>query len=93
MACINDIPFEILSKGVTPAQSEKLIQEKSDTVYHVPGGYRLRGVALMGDNVPVGVKGEDEVFFQFIKPCFGIFVLRVAEAADIAEQLEKDFKK
>jgi hypothetical protein len=46
----------------------------------------------MGDNVPIGVKG-DEVFFQFIKPCFGIFVLRVADAADIAEQLENDFKK
>jgi len=92
MACINDIPFEILIKGATPAQSEKLIKEKSDTFYKVPGGYRLRGVALMGDNIPVGVKG-DEVFFQFIKPCFGIFVLRVADAADIAEQLKKDFKK
>ncbi|WP_292467098.1 DUF1894 domain-containing protein [Methanolobus sp.] len=92
MACINDIPFEILLKGGTPSQCEKLIQEKSDKVYHVAGGYRLRGVALMGDNVPVGVKG-DEVFFQFIKPCFGLFVLRVPDAADIAEQLEKDFKK
>ena len=90
MACINDIPFEILSKGVTPAQCDELIQEKSDKVYHVPGGYRLRGVALMGDNVPVGVKG-DEVFFQFIKPCFGLFVLRVPDAADIVEQLEEDF--
>ncbi|MBP1908074.1 DUF1894 domain-containing protein [Methanolobus bombayensis] len=90
MACINDIPFEILLKGATPAQCEDLIQENSDTVYHVPGGYRLRGVALMGDNVPVGVKG-DEVFFQFIKPCFGLFVLRVPDASDIAEQLRKDF--
>ncbi|WMW22063.1 DUF1894 domain-containing protein [Methanolobus mangrovi] len=92
MACINDIPFEILIKGATPAQCEKLIQERSDKVYHVTGGYRIRGVALMGDNVPVGVKG-DEVFFQFIKPCFGLFVLRVPDATDIAEQLEKDFKK
>lgn len=90
MACINDLPFEILLKGGTPAQCEKLIREKSDKVYHVEGGYRIRGVALMGDNIPVGVKG-DEVFFQFIKPCFGLFVLRLPDASDVAEQLKKDF--
>ncbi|WP_340819254.1 DUF1894 domain-containing protein [Methanolobus sp. WCC4] len=90
MACINDLPFEILLKGGTPAQCEEMIRERSDEMYHVPGGYRLRGVALMGDDVPVGVKG-DVVFFQYIKPCFGLFVLRLPDAADIAEQLRKDF--
>lgn len=93
MACINDLPFEILLRGGTPTQCEKFIQERSDKVYHVTGGYRIRGVALMGDNIPVGVKAGNEIFFQFIKPCFGLFVLRLPDAADVTAQLEKDFKK
>ncbi|MDW7731026.1 MAG: DUF1894 domain-containing protein [Methanolobus sp.] len=92
MACISDLPFEILLKGGSPAQCEALIKEKSDEVYHVPGGYTIRGVMLKGDSIPIGVKG-DELFFQYIKPCFGLFVLRLPDAADEVERLHSQFKK
>jgi hypothetical protein len=92
MACISDLPYEILLKGGTPAQCEALIREKSDEVYHVTGGYTIRGVPLKGDNIPIGVKG-DELFFQYIKPCFGLFVLRLPDAADVAGKLRSEFKK
>lgn len=91
MTCINDLSFEILLKGTGPVKCEEMVKKSSDKVYYVPGGYRIRGVPLVGDNVPVGVKGDD-VIFQFIKPCSGLFVLRLSDAADVVEQLEKDFK-
>ncbi len=92
MTCINDLPFEILLKGATPSQCSELITERSDKVYRVTDGYRIRGVPLMGSSVPVGVKG-DEVFFQYIKPCTGLFVLRLPDAADVVEKLSNDFDK
>ena len=92
MACINDLPFEILLKGGSPAQCEALIKEKSDEVYFVPGGYTIRGVLLQGDTIPIGVNG-DEIIFQYIRPCFGLFVLKLANAADEVEKLRSQFKK
>ncbi|WP_406656436.1 DUF1894 domain-containing protein [Methanolobus sp. ZRKC2] len=92
MVCISDLPFEILLKGGTPAQCEALIRENSDEVYHVPGGYTIRGVLLSGDSIPIGVKG-DEIFFQYIKPCFGLFVLKLPDASDEIERLHSQFKK
>jgi hypothetical protein len=56
-------------------------------MYHVPGGYTLRGVMLKGARtVPIGVKGET-IYFQFVKPCTGLFVLRLDNAADEVEKL------
>ncbi|MBN2110101.1 MAG: DUF1894 domain-containing protein [Methanosarcinaceae archaeon] len=92
MACINDLPYDILLKGGSPSQCESLIRERSDELYHVPGGYAIRGVPLKGDSIPVGVKG-DEIFFQYIKPCFGLFVLRLPDAGDEIERLRSRFKK
>ncbi|MDN5309416.1 MAG: hypothetical protein PWP14_810 [Methanolobus sp.] len=92
MACISDLPYEILLKGGTPAQCEALIRENSDEVYHVGGGYTIRGVILKGDNIPIGTKGN-ELFFQYIKPCFGLFVLKLPDAADEVEKLRSKFGK
>lgn len=88
-SCTKNIPYEILLSGVTPSQSEKYIKENSDKVFHVPGGYHIRGMKLIGsENIPVGVKGKD-LLFQFIKPCFGIFVLKVTDAQDEIDKLQK----
>jgi hypothetical protein len=92
MACIDDIPYEIMLKGATPAESEAFIRERCDEVYHVEGGYTIRGVLLKGASLPIGVK-EDEILFVFIKPCFGIFVLRLPDAADEIARLRSKFKK
>ena len=92
MACIDDIPYEIMLKGTTPAESEAFIRERCDEVYHVEGGYTIRGVLLKGSSLPIGVKG-DEIFFVYIKPCFGLFVLRLPDAADEIAKLRSKFKK
>lgn len=90
-SCTKDIPYEILTSGVTLAQSEKYIKENSDRVFHVPGGYNIKGMKLIGsDKIPVGVKGKD-LIFQFIKPCFGLFVLKIADAQEEIDKLQKEF--
>ncbi|WP_406659942.1 DUF1894 domain-containing protein [Methanolobus sp. ZRKC3] len=88
MACINDIPYEILLKGGSPTECENLIRENSDEVYYVKGGYKLRGVTLSGEVVPIGIKGND-IFFQFIKPCFGLFVLKTSGSEADIEDLRR----
>jgi len=89
MACINDIPYEIIHKGVSPKESEDFIRENSDEVYHVPGGYLLRGVMLKGGKtIPIGVKGNT-IYFQYVKPCTGLFILKLDDAADEIEKLRK----
>jgi len=90
-SCTKDIPYEILTSGVTLAQSERYIKENSDKVFHVPGGYKIKGMKLIGsDKIPVGVKGKD-LIFQFIKPCFGLFVLKIADAQEEIDKLQKEF--
>ncbi|MGB3907300.1 MAG: DUF1894 domain-containing protein [Methanomethylovorans sp.] len=90
-SCTKDIPYEILVRGVTLSQSEKYIKENSDRVFHVPGGYKIKGMNLIGsDKIPVGVKGKD-LIFQFIKPCFGLFVLKIVDAQDEIDKLKKEF--
>lgn len=92
MACINDIPYEILLKGGSPKQCEEFIQKECDEVYHVKGGYKIRGVLLRGgDTIPIGIKGND-LIFQFIKPCSGLFILRIPDAQDEIEKLRNAMK-
>ncbi len=92
MACISSLPYEILLSGGTPAQCEKIIRERSDDVYRVGGGYTIRGVMLRGDDIPIGTKG-DELFFQYVKPCYGLFVLRLPDASDEVKKLQALFAK
>jgi hypothetical protein len=93
MACINDIPHEILLSGATLKECEKFIRENSDELYHVKGGYKIFDVLLMGSKpIPIGVKGST-VFFVFTKPCFGLFVLKVEDAGAEIKRLRSSAKK
>ncbi len=93
MTCISELPYEILLKDVTPAQCEAYIQEHCNEVFHVSGGYRLRGVFLRGGrSIPIGAKGND-ILFQFVKPCTGLFVLKLSDAQDEIEQLRSGDQK
>lgn len=90
MACISDLPYEIVLSGVTPGQSEKYIKENSDEVFYVPGGYKLLGVTLRGSSaIPVGIKDSD-IIFQFVKPCSGLFVLRIRNEPEEVKRLRSD---
>ncbi|MDA0524687.1 DUF1894 domain-containing protein [Methanococcoides alaskense] len=92
MSCINDIPYEILLKGATPKECEDFIKKECDEVYHVKGGYKLHGIMLRGgDSIPIGIKGDD-LIFQFIKPCSGLYILRYPDAKEDIEQLRNSQK-
>jgi hypothetical protein len=89
MSCINDIPYEIILKGVSPKECEEFIVQNSDETYHVPAGYKIRGVMLKGaKTVPIGIKGNS-IYFQYVKPCTGLFVLKLDNAGDDIETLRK----
>ncbi|OJH49679.1 MULTISPECIES: DUF1894 domain-containing protein [Methanohalophilus] len=89
MACISDLPYEILLKGASVKKSEEFIRENCDEVYHVPGGYSLAGVMLKGGKtIPIGVKGNS-IYFQYVKPCKGLFVLKLDDAEEEIEKLRQ----
>jgi Uncharacterized protein conserved in archaea len=92
MVCIKNLEVVIIGSEMTLSECEELILEKSDETWLVPGGYELLGVLLKGARpFPVGIKGND-LFFQYVKPCFGIFALQLENCKEI-EMLRKDFLK
>jgi hypothetical protein len=92
MVCLSDYNFEILLKHATPKECESFIKEHSEEMYQVPGGYTIKGIFLLGTAVPVGFSG-DAILFQFIKPCFGLFVLRMKNEAEEIKKLREQYKK
>jgi len=92
MVCIKNLEVVIIGSEMTLSECEELILEKSDETWLVPGGYDLLGVLLKGARpFPVGIKGND-LFFQYVKPCFGIFALQLENCKEI-EKLKMDFLK
>lgn len=92
MSCIDEIPYEILLSRVTPKQCGEFVKKNTDEMYHVPGGYKIRGVPLVGGTaIPVGISGSD-LIFQFVKPCSGLYVLKISEAQDEIEKVRAEFK-
>ncbi|MDK2891931.1 DUF1894 domain-containing protein [Methanohalophilus sp.] len=90
MSCINDIPYEIMLKGASPKECEDFIRKNSDEMYHVPAGYKIRGVMLKGaKTIPIGLKG-DTIYFQYVKPCTGLFVLKLDNAGDEIDKLRSE---
>ena len=90
MVCLKNLDVVIIGDEMTLNDCLELILSVSEEVYLVPGGYSLLGVLLKGSRpFPVGFKGED-LFFQYVKPCFGIFALQKENCREI-EALRKDF--
>lgn len=92
MVCLSEYEFEILLKNATPKECEKVVKEHSEEVYLVPGGYNVKGIFLLGASIPVGFSG-DNILFQFIKPCFGLFVIRMKNEAEEIKRLREQYKK
>lgn len=92
MVCLSDLKYEILLKNATPKECEKYIKENCDEAYLVPGGYKVKNIPLMGEKAPVGFSGED-IIFQFIKPCFGLFILKLPKEAGEIETLRALYGK
>ena len=82
MTCIDEITYEIMLSQATPKQCENFVKKHTDEIYYVSGGYKIRGVPLVGGNtIPVGISGSN-LIFQFVKPCSGLYVLKIKDAQD-----------
>lgn len=92
MVCLSEYNFEILLKNATPKECENFVKELSEEAYLIPGGYTIKGIILMGATVPVGFSG-DNILFQYIKPCFGLFVIRMKNEAEEIKKLREQYKK
>jgi hypothetical protein len=92
MVCLRGYKYEILLKNITLKECEDFIKGLSEDVYLVPGGYKIEDFILLGTNAPVGFSGND-IIFQFTKPCFGFFVIRLKSEAEEVKRLRENYKK
>jgi hypothetical protein len=92
MACLREYRYEILLKNATLKECEDYIKGRSEDVYLVPGGYKVKGITLLGMTSPVGFSGND-IRFQFTKPCFGFFVIKLRNEAEEVNKLRDQYKK
>jgi hypothetical protein len=92
MACLREYNFEILLKNTTLQECESYIKDHTEEAYLVPGGYKVRGVTLLGTTSAVGFSGND-IIFRHTKPCFGFFALRLKNEAEEIKKLRDQYKK
>lgn len=92
MACLREYRYEILLKNTTPRECEDYVKGHTEEVYLVPGGYKVKGITLLGMTSPVGFSGNG-IIFQFIKPCFGFFVLKLENEDEEVKKLRDQYKK
>jgi hypothetical protein len=89
---LGDYDFEILLKNTTSKECESFIKDNSEDMCIVPGGYNVKGITLLGTTSPVGFSGNN-IVFQYIKPCFGFFVLKLEGEAEEIRRLREQYKK
>jgi len=92
MACLREYRYGILLKNTTLKESEDYIKGCSEEVYLVPGGYKVKGILLLGSTAPVGFSGND-IVFQLTKPCFGFFVIKLKNEVEEIKKLRDQYKK
>ena len=92
MACLREFEFEILLKNTTLQECESFIKDHSEDTYLVPGGYKVKGITLLGTTSAVGFSGDD-IIFRHTKPCFGFFALKFKSDAEEIKRLREQYKK
>ncbi len=92
MVCLSGYDYEILLKNTTLKECENYIKGHSEDVYLVPGGYKVKGITLLGMTSPVGFTGN-EIIFRFTKPCFGFFVIKLKNEAEEVKKLREQYKR
>ncbi|HEY3360777.1 MAG TPA: DUF1894 domain-containing protein [Methanosarcina sp.] len=92
MACLREYDFEILLKNTTLQECESFIKNHTEDTYLVPGGYKVKGITLLGTTSPVGFSGND-IIFRYTKCCFGFFALRLKNEAEEIKRLREQYKK
>jgi len=89
---LEDYDFEIILKNSTLQQCEGFIKEYVEEMYLAPGGYKVKDVTLLGKSAPVGFLGND-LIFQYVKPCYGFFVLKLPNEAEEIKRLREQYNK
>ena len=89
---MREYEFEILLKNTTLQECESFIMDHSEDTYLVPGGYKVKGITLLGATSAVGFSGND-IIFRHTKPCFGFFALKFKSEADEIKRLREQYKK
>ena len=89
---LGDYDFKILLKNTTLQKCEGFIKDISEDMYIVPGGYKVKDITLLGTTSPVGFLGDD-LIFQYTKPCFGFFVLKLPHEAEEIRRLREQYNK
>ena len=92
MACLREYDFEILLKNTTLQECESFIKDHSEDTYLVPGGYKVKGVILLGATSSVGFSGND-IIFRYTKPCFGFFAIKLKSEAEEIKRLREQYRK
>ncbi|MDV0446745.1 hypothetical protein MsAg5_05970 [Methanosarcinaceae archaeon Ag5] len=93
MVCLRDVNCIIVGSELTLLESETIIKESCEIAFYVPAGSQIKGITLKGSRpFPVGISG-DNVYFQYVKPCFGLFVLEIENCPDEVARLKDDFLK
>ncbi|MDQ1255390.1 MAG: hypothetical protein QG646_4676 [Euryarchaeota archaeon] len=89
---LGDYDFEILLKHKTLKECGSFIKDYVEEMYLVPGGYKVKkDITLLGTTSPVGFLGGD-IIFQYTKPCFGFFVLKLPDEAEEIRRLREQYK-
>lgn len=89
---LGDYNFEILLKNSTPQKCESFVKDFVEEMYLVPGGYKVKDITLLGKASPVGFLGND-LIFQYVKPCYGFFVLKLPDETEEIRRLREQYKK
>jgi hypothetical protein len=92
MVCLREYDFDILLKNTTFQECESFIKDLTEDTYLVPGGYKVKGVTLLGITSPVGFSGND-IIFRYTKPCFGFFALKLKNEEDEINRLREQYRK
>jgi len=92
MVCLREYDFDILLKNTTLQECESFIKDLTEDTYLVPGGYKVKGVTLLGITSPVGFSGND-IIFRYTKPCFGFFALKLKNEEDEINRLREQYRK
>ncbi len=89
MGCIEDLTYDVIAKNLSFAESRKLIENRCDETHQIEPGSKLFGEPIIGPPpIVIGIDG-DAVFFPYVKPCHGTFLLRISDPEEVSRIREK----
>jgi len=99
MGCIEALKPEVVLSRISFKEAREYIESHAPEVHHVNPGFKLFGEYLIGvPPIAIGIE-DDNILFPFTKPCYGTFVLRLKDIAEVerlrlavSEEMKKAIK-